>query len=56
VGLFVSQADSLIRKYAFVAKYITIVFGYVLIILGILVFTQQINRIASFEYLINLVF
>jgi cytochrome c-type biogenesis protein len=52
VGLFTSQASSLITnvtiRHAKLFKYINIVFGTILIILGILAFTQNLNIIANF--------
>lgn len=51
VGLFTSQASNLINRYAHILKYVNIVFGIVLIVLGILAFTQNLNRIANFELL-----
>ncbi|PIR87346.1 MAG: cytochrome C biogenesis protein [Candidatus Harrisonbacteria bacterium CG10_big_fil_rev_8_21_14_0_10_49_15] len=51
VGLFAAQASAWIRKYAKVMKYVSIVFGVILIGLGVLIFTQQLNRLASFELL-----
>lgn len=51
VGLFASQASGLINRYAHILKYVNIVFGVVLIGLGILAFTQNLNRIANFELL-----
>lgn len=51
VGLFASQASELINRYAHVLKYVNIVFGIVLIGLGILAFTQSLNLIANFELL-----
>jgi len=57
VGLFTAQASNLINKYANVLSYVNIVFGIILIALGILVFTQNLNLVANFEllnqYLIN---
>lgn len=50
-GLFASQASALINRYAHIVVYINVVFGLLLIVLGILVFTQELNRIASFEFL-----
>jgi cytochrome c-type biogenesis protein len=53
VGLFTSQASNFINnvtiRYAKLFKYINIVFGVILIILGILAFTQNLNLIANFE-------
>jgi len=54
LGLFVSQANNLIRKYAFWLGKIQIAFGYVMIILGILVFTQNLNLLANFAILNSL--
>jgi len=55
VGLFTSQASNLITnvtvRHADLFKYVNIVFGIILIILGILAFTQNLNLIANFEYL-----
>ena len=51
VGLFVAQASALIARYAHIVKYINIVFGVLLIVLGALVFTQSLNLIASWEFL-----
>ena len=47
VGLFTSQATALINKYQSAMKYVTIAAGIVLILLGILVFTNQLPRIAN---------
>lgn len=51
VGLFVSQASGLLVKFSRAVKYINIIFGLILIGLGILIFTQQLARIANFEFL-----
>lgn len=51
VGLFASQASRLINRYAQVLKYVNIVFGVILIALGVLAFTQNLNRIANLEIL-----
>ena len=51
VGLFASQASGLINRYVHILKYVNIVFGVILIGLGILAFTQNLNRIANFELL-----
>ena len=54
VGLFVAQASAIINKLGPALKYINIVFGIVLIILGILIFTQNLAKIANFELLNSL--
>ena len=51
VGLFVSQASQLIEKYIAVIKYVTPIFGAVIVVLGILVFTQSLPLIANFGFL-----
>ena len=51
VGLFASQASNVINRYAHVLKYVNIIFGTVLIGLGVLAFTQSLNLIANFEVL-----
>ena len=51
VGLFASQAFTLINRYAHALKYVSVVFGAVLIVLGILAFTQSLNLIANLEIL-----
>jgi cytochrome c-type biogenesis protein len=55
VGIFTAQAARLIQRYAKYVTYINKAFGLLLILLGILVFTQQINRLASFELVNRLV-
>ena len=51
VGLFAAQASGIINRYAVQLRYVTIAFGILLIILGILVFTQSLSRISNFELL-----
>lgn len=51
VGLFTAQATAFIQRNATRFQYIEVAFGGLLILLGILVFTQQINRIATFTFL-----
>lgn len=51
VGFFTSQASDFFKKHAKAITQLTKVFGVVLIILGILAFTQQLNRIANLEIL-----
>lgn len=51
VGLFAAQASRFITRYAHILKYINVVFGGILIVLGVLVFTQTINLLANFELL-----
>ena len=51
VGFFAAQAGAVINKYAHTFHYISIAFGVILIILGVLVFTQSLNLIANLEFL-----
>ncbi len=51
VGLFTNSASSFINKAGPWLKYVNYFFGGVLIILGILVFTNQLSRIASIPFL-----
>lgn len=51
VGLFTAQASAFIRKYAGFLKYFNIVVGILVIILGVLVFTQTLNLIANFDFI-----
>jgi len=51
VGLFSGQAAALIAKYGTAAKYANQAFGVLLIMLGVLIFTQNLARIANFELL-----
>lgn len=51
MGLFISQAATLIGRYGHVVHIINIVFGIVLIGLGVLIFTQELSLIANFSLL-----
>lgn len=51
VGLFTTEASNLINRYGTWAVWINRAFGVLLIGLGILVFTQTLNRLANFELL-----
>ena len=51
VGLFATQASVVINKYANSIKYFNAIFGVILIGLGILIFTNNLARIANFELL-----
>ena len=54
VGLFTDRASKFIEKAGPWLKYLNYVFGTVVIILGILVFTNQLRRIANVPFLSNL--
>lgn len=51
VGIFAGQADRFITRHALKLVWVNRVFGGMLIVLGVLVFTEQLSRIASFELL-----
>ncbi len=51
VGLFASQAGGVIEKYSHTLRYVNLVFGIILIVLGVLVFTQSLGLIANFGFL-----
>lgn len=51
VGLFAAQATALIAKYGKVAYVVNVIFGALLILLGVLVFTENLSKIASFGIL-----
>lgn len=50
VGLFTGRASQFIQRYSKWVSTVNAVFGAVLVLLGVLVFTQNLNRIASFEF------
>ena len=54
VGLFTTQALKLINKSATFLKYFTIVVGILLLILGILVFTNKLNIVANWFFAASL--
>lgn len=51
VGLFVAQAQDFIRRYLNAIKFVTPVFGLILVGLGILVFTQDLALVANLDFL-----
>lgn len=55
VGLFAESADRLIQKYAKTARYVNIVFGALLIILGILAFTENLSLLFNLGFVNELV-
>jgi cytochrome c-type biogenesis protein len=55
VGIFASAAANLINKYSGIVHYINIVFGIILVILGVLVFTQNVSLLGNFSVLNNIV-
>src|SRR3989344_115587 len=51
VGAFTGQATEFINRHAVGLKYLNIVFGVILLGLGVLIFTQKLAIIANFEFL-----
>jgi len=54
VGAFVAQASKFINRWASAFHYVTIAFGAVLVVLGILVFTQDLSLVANFGFINSL--
>ena len=50
-GLFASRAAPLIKKYEHVLSYVNIAFGGILIVVGILIFTQTLSLVANLPLL-----
>jgi len=51
VGAFTAQATEFINRHALVLKYFNIVFGVILLALGVLIFTQKLALVANFGLL-----
>ena len=51
VGAFTGQAAEFINRHGVGLKYLNIVFGVILLALGVLIFTQKLSLIANFEFL-----
>ncbi|PCI28571.1 cytochrome C biogenesis protein [Candidatus Kaiserbacteria bacterium] len=51
IGFFAADAGRLINKYAKSLTYINMIFGALLIVLGVLIFTQDLAQLANFEIL-----
>ena len=54
VGLFTAKAQHFIQKYSKFLQYAKYIFGFILVLLGILVFTNQLNRVANLEIAVNI--
>lgn len=50
VGLFTNQAQKIIEKYGDAITYLKYIFGVILILLGILVFVNQLSRVANLAF------
>ena len=55
MGIFITQANNFVRRISKHLRYYTIILGSFIIILGLLVFTNQLAIIASFPLLNNLI-
>ena len=55
IGIFITRANNFIRKISKHLKYYTVILGSLIIILGVLVFSNQLAIIASFPLLNNLI-
>jgi cytochrome c-type biogenesis protein len=53
VGLFTNQAERFIQKSAGWIRWVNILFGALLIVIGIFVFTNQLSRVANFAFASN---
>ena len=51
VGAFTAQATEFINRHTVGLKYLNIVFGVILLALGVLIFTQKLALIANFDFL-----
>ena len=51
VGMFVSQADKFIQRHSVALRRLNVIFGALLLALGVLVFTQTLNLIADWNFL-----
>lgn len=54
IGLFAAEAGVFINRFARIADYATKAFGAILIVLGILIFTQKLSLLANFELVTQL--
>jgi len=54
IGAFVAESAKLIARYAAISKYVDPVFGFILVLLGILVFTQDLSLVANFGFVNDL--
>lgn len=54
VGVFTTQADRLIQRYSGVSRYLTIIFGVILIVLGVLAFTQNLSLLFNIGFVNHL--
>ncbi len=55
MGIFITRANNFVRKISKHLKYYTVILGSLIIILGVLVFSNQLAIIANFPLLNNLI-
>jgi len=55
VGLFAGQATEWLNKRQNIFKWVNIIFGGILIVLGVLVFTESLSLVANLEFVNNLI-
>lgn len=53
VAAFAAQAQGFVDKMGTKLKYLEIIFGFILITIGVLVFTGELSRLANFDFIIN---
>ncbi len=56
VGAFTAAATRLIERFGTAAKYINIIFALILIVLGVLVFTENLSLIGNFSFVNKLLY
>ncbi len=54
VGLFTNQAQSVINRMGKALQYFQYVFGALLLVMGVLIFTGELSKIANFQLLTNI--
>ncbi|MBD3164642.1 hypothetical protein GF323_05575 [Candidatus Woesearchaeota archaeon] len=53
VGLFTDQAQKFVNRNSSWISWVQKIFGVILVIIGILIFTNQLSRVANFEFAVN---
>lgn len=51
LGAFAAQGADLIRKFSKYLKTVNIIFGVLLVVIGVLAFTQNLDRVANFDFI-----
>ena len=55
VGLFVDRASGIINKYIYSIKYVVVVFGALLVIIGVFIFTNNLSLLLNFGFVNSLI-